>query len=88
MTAGHTSQTAFARLVCREFGFLDSRREPRRANCQKAMRGLHRQGRIGSPPPLQPDWHRVLGADAPTPGPTLGPADGLALDTFAANKLG
>ena len=49
--AGHTSRTAFARHVCREFGFLDTRGEFQVANCQKALRRLHRQGRIDLPSP-------------------------------------
>ena len=38
--------------------------------------------------PLQRDWRRVLGAAAPPPCAPLGPAEGLALDAFAANELG
>ena len=38
--------------------------------------------------PLQRDWRRLLGAAAAPPGQPLGPADGLALDEFAANELG
>ena len=38
--------------------------------------------------PLQADWRRVLGAAGPAPSAPLGPADGLALDEFAANELG
>ena len=49
--AGNTSRTAFARHVCREFGFLDTRGEFQVANCQKALRRLHRQGRIDLPSP-------------------------------------
>ncbi len=49
--AGHVSQTAFARQVCRAFDFVDSRGEPQLANCHKVLRELHRQGRIALPPP-------------------------------------
>ncbi len=38
--------------------------------------------------PLRRDWRRLLGAAAPPPCAPLGPADGLALDEFAANELG
>ena len=48
--AGSVSRSAFARLVCREFGFLNCRGELQVANCHKALRGLHRQGRIELPP--------------------------------------
>ena len=49
--AGDTSRSAFARQVCREFGFVDSRGQPQVASCQKALRSLHSAGRIDLPPP-------------------------------------
>ena len=49
--AGRTSRSAFARQVCREFGFLDSRGQLQVASCQKALRGLHESGRIRLPAP-------------------------------------
>ena len=49
--AGGASRAAFARHVCREFGFRDSRGALQVATCQRALRGLHRQGRIDLPPP-------------------------------------
>ncbi len=48
---GNTSRTAFARHVCREFGFVDTRGQLQLANCHKALRGLHRLGHIDLPPP-------------------------------------
>lgn len=48
---GSASRSAFARHVCREFGFLDSLGQPQAASCHKALRHLHRQGRIELPPP-------------------------------------
>ena len=49
--AGGTSRSAFARQVCREFGFVDSRGQPQVASCQKALRSLHSAGRIDLPVP-------------------------------------
>ena len=49
--AGDTSRSAFARQVCREFGFVDSRGQPQVASCQKALRSLHSAGRIDLPVP-------------------------------------
>ena len=40
--AGDTSRSAFARQVCREFGFVDSRGQPQVASCQKALRSRKR----------------------------------------------
>ena len=49
--AGMKSRSAFAREVCREFGFIDSRGQLQVASCQKALRGLHEAGRIRLPAP-------------------------------------
>ena len=49
--AGDTSRSAFARHVCREFGFVNSRGQPQVASCQKALRSLHSAGRIDLPAP-------------------------------------
>ena len=85
--AGHVSRTAFARQVCREFDFLDSRGEPQLANCHKVLRDLHRQGRIALPPPLHggrvgPCRPRRLGQPVPAPQgvpPSVGAVAGLQL---------
>ena len=42
---GVASRTAFAREVCREFGFRDSRGRLQLASCQRALRSLHEAGR-------------------------------------------
>ena len=54
--AGDTSRSAFARQVCREFGFVNSRGQPQVASCQKglaqsAQRGTHR---FAGPAPWRP----------------------------------
>ena len=80
--AGITSRSAFARKVCREFGFVDSRGELQVANCQKALRGLHRQGRIDLPPPRhggRGGHCRPRRLGRPVPAPQAVPATAGAL---------
>ena len=85
--AGNTSRTAFARLVCREFGFLDSRGQLQLASCQKVLRSLHRDRRIALPPPRHGGRvgvcrPRRLGQPVPLPlavPPAAGAVAGLEL---------
>ena len=85
--AGNTSRTAFARHVCREFGFLDSRGQLQLASCQKALRSLHRNRRIALPPPRHGGRvgdcrPRRLGRPVPEPQavpPAAGAVAGLEL---------
>ena len=85
--AGDTSRSAFARHVCREFGFVDSRGQPQVASCQKALRSLHSAGRIDLPPPRHGGragdcCPRRLGQPVPQPQavpPAAGAVAGLKL---------
>ena len=54
--AGDTSRSAFARHVCREFGFVNSRGQPQVASCQKALRRAAQRGthRFAAPAPCRP----------------------------------
>ena len=85
--AGDTSRSAFARQVCREFGFVDSRGQPQVASCQKALRSLHSAGRIDLPAPRHGGRTgdcrpRRLGQPVPQPQavpPAAGAVAGLKL---------
>ena len=87
MQAGDTSRSAFARHVCREFGFVDSRGQPQVASCQKALRSLHSAGRIDLPAPRHGGRAgacrpRRLGQPVPPPQavpPAAGAVAGLKL---------
>ena len=87
MQAGDTSRSAFARHVCREFGFVDSRGQPQVASCQKALRSLHSAGRIDLPAPRHGGRAgacrpRRLGQPVPQPQavpPAAGAVAGLKL---------
>ncbi len=85
--AGDTSRSAFARHVCREFGFVNSRGQPQVASCQKALRSLHSAGRIDLPAPRHGGRAgdcrpRRLGQPVPPPQavpPAAGAVAGLKL---------
>ena len=85
--AGDTSRSAFARHVCREFGFVNSRGQPQVASCQKALRSLHSAGRIDLPAPRHGGRAgdcrpRRLGQPVPQPQavpPAAGAVAGLKL---------
>ena len=45
----HASRCALADVVCRDFGFLDSRGATQNAGCAKALRELERDGHFVLP---------------------------------------
>lgn len=84
--ADGASRTAVARRVCRWFGFLDSRGAFQMASCQKALRSLHRSGRLRLPAPRRGGRGicrpRRLGHPVPAPQAvpaTAGAVQGLRL---------
>jgi len=92
--AGVISRTEFARRVCREFGFRDSRGQLQLASCQKALRGLDKAGLIQLPAPQPGGRHRGCrprGLRQPVPQPlavppVAGAVQGLKLTLVSSRQ--